>query len=497
MARRKFQIYFSDFFNVPTQTVSAYGAFDISLINDLPLFVDPFLFFNSEDEHYQKLHEEIIRYMVFLKAKSSEGLSAGLIKSWYHFPEVKQNWMGFSKSGNNGRGLGADFAKSLKRNLTTVFQDFGDEANTHTHLGKLTLIKNGVGKDQISDFTCNLIKGFLAEYTEKFAAEHIHPSKLQKFMVKNVEFNYDTETWKSKQYVLPRFGSDYVFLTPVDILTKDEAWISHKGFIEDFSAVMSSVDNEQLRDKMERYLAKKLPFEATREEREKAIEQVVLKYPELMDFYIKQREADAGEATSTSAEKVSAAQKLFVAQLTELVDTLDKHTKFYETTPSSYKAGMERVLFLKSVIEDQDGYRLFYIDGKPVSREADLQIMFKLTWFASTYSADAEVNNGRGPTDFLVSYGSATKTVIEFKLAKNSHLEKNLINQAEIYSKASKATHPPIKAILFFNLKELHKVQGLLLKHKLTKCKDIVLIDARKKESASKTDGSDLDDDEL
>lgn len=61
---------------------------------------------------------------------------------------------------------------------------------------------------------------------------------------------------------------------------------------------------------------------------------------------------------------------------------------------------MQRVKFLKHVIENQDGYRLFYVKGVPISRESDLQIMFKLTWFASKFSADAEVNNGRGPADF-------------------------------------------------------------------------------------------------
>ncbi len=28
-----------------------YGAFDISVVSDLPLFVDPFLLFNSEDDY--------------------------------------------------------------------------------------------------------------------------------------------------------------------------------------------------------------------------------------------------------------------------------------------------------------------------------------------------------------------------------------------------------------------------------------------------------------
>lgn len=41
------KVYFSDFFNVNPDDIEKYGAFNISLINDFPLFIDPFLLFNS------------------------------------------------------------------------------------------------------------------------------------------------------------------------------------------------------------------------------------------------------------------------------------------------------------------------------------------------------------------------------------------------------------------------------------------------------------------
>lgn len=81
---------------------------------------------------------------------------------WFTFREVKQTWLGFSKVGNDGRGLGLDFARALNQNLTTVFSSFGNETITRTpHLEKLTLIRDGVGCDSISDFTVRLIKEYL------------------------------------------------------------------------------------------------------------------------------------------------------------------------------------------------------------------------------------------------------------------------------------------------------------------------------------------------
>ena len=62
-------IYFSDVFRVAPETLDQYGAFNIALVNDLPLFIDPFLLFDSQDEKYRTLHDEIIKYLVFLREK--------------------------------------------------------------------------------------------------------------------------------------------------------------------------------------------------------------------------------------------------------------------------------------------------------------------------------------------------------------------------------------------------------------------------------------------
>src|SRR6266568_8311905 len=99
------KVYFSDFFEVEANTVKKYGAFNISLLSDLPLFVDPFLLFNSKKSEYQELHSRMISYLRFLKEKSgNQDLDPGLLGAWYKFPEVKQNWFGFTASGNKGSG---------------------------------------------------------------------------------------------------------------------------------------------------------------------------------------------------------------------------------------------------------------------------------------------------------------------------------------------------------------------------------------------------------
>jgi hypothetical protein len=215
------KLYFSDFFQVSRAELRKWGAFNISLLADLPLFIDPFLLFNSRKPEYKALHKQIIDYLIFLRDKSTNrSLDAGLVKALYTFREVRQNWLGFSVSGNAGRGLGSDFAKGLHGNFYRLFHDFGDdEVSKGTHLEKLCLLDNGIGKDNISDFTTNLIKEYLLEYTQGFAKTFIAKPLRKRFMVHKVRFNYRTETWQDKSFVLPVFEDDFVLLTPKNMLT--------------------------------------------------------------------------------------------------------------------------------------------------------------------------------------------------------------------------------------------------------------------------------------
>jgi len=97
------------------------------------------------------------------------------------FKEVKQNWFGFTVLGNGGSGLGPDFAVALYDSLGTILSNFGSEDITaSSHLEKLGLDRPGVGRDRISDFTTNLIKEYLLEYTQTFARKYWSSSSTER-----------------------------------------------------------------------------------------------------------------------------------------------------------------------------------------------------------------------------------------------------------------------------------------------------------------------------
>ncbi len=149
------------------------------------------------------------------------------------------------------------------------------------------------------------------------------------------------------------------------------------------------------------------------------------------------------------------------------------------------KLGKE-LMYLKDAIENKGCHRLFYVAGQPVKREADLQIMYRLVWVGTPSDVTTEANDGRGPADFKISRGARDKTIIELKLASNSQLRNNLQKQAEIYMRASDASHS-LKGILYFTREDELKVAKILKELKLENDESIVLIDAR---SDNKPSGS-------
>lgn len=486
------RIKFSEYFEVKKENLDKENFFNISLISDLPLFIDPFHLFYSEKKEYQKLHKDIIKYLIFLKKISSDFIGRDLpptiLNTYYKFSEVTQNWLGFSFIGNNGHGLGKKFAKSLNDNFNDLFKDFGIENQTH-HLEKLTLIADRVGKDSISDFTTNLIHGFLARRTEEFTIKYIEKSKTKEFIIKKSEFDYEHNVWRQRRYTLPEYNGDYVLLTPKDLLTKNDIWINKTDFIKDFTEIPAAMPDDILRVQLSSYLAKKLEEYAktklnkktkkietyyTQKTRTKAIIETVRKFPQAVDFYIKLKEQKGNQAKIDSSVFVIETEKLFENQFSNFVKNID----IKSSKPTSYKEALERANYFKECIELHDLYINLYNGETPLNEEW-IQRMFWAVWFGSKSDLNRASKNGLGEPDFTASIGKEDKTLIEFKLASSSSLEKNILRQLEKYKEINK-TEYGIWVIVFFTKEEHQRVLKILSKHNLENNKNYILVDARK-----------------
>jgi hypothetical protein len=472
-------LYFSDYYEVDPAVIDAYGAFDVSLVSDLPLFIDPFHLFNSDDEKFRELHERIVRYLKFLRDRAGEPLTKGAMETLYCFPEVEQNWFGFTQFGNGGHGLGPDFARHLHAAFRGILRDFGEETVTNgSHLEKVTLVGSGVGQDNISDFTTNLIKGFLCEYTQEFAREHISEDKCAEFYVDRAVFNYATESWASKAYVLPRLGDDFVLLTPLGLLTRGKTWINHADMIRQISRLPDAVSDPAQREKINRYLQRQLGPDPTRKKEREAAQATISVFPELIDLYIRLKEETGDRARTLSEEEVARTRLQFVAAVRDAISDLAGRTDFFDRSWTTYQECLARVAYFKNYVENQDGYRLFNRRGVTFSKEEDLQLVFGLVWGGTDLDVNREVNNGRGPVDFKASYGKGAKALIEFKLASNTSLKKNLQNQVAIYE-AANGTRQSVKVIVCFTAQHQERVTNILRELGLENKESVVVIDAR------------------
>lgn len=472
---------FSEIFEVDKNILEQEGFVDISLLCDLPLFVDPFLIFGSQKEEYLELNNETNRYLLFLKKKAIQHeIHSGLLKSWFTFSEVYNNWLGYCKFGNKGSGLGPKFAKNLYYNLKNKLNNFGDgEILSVEHIEKLCLIDDKIGSDNISDFVVNILKHYFLEKTQEFCKKYIKPEYCTMFNVDRAYFDYNLEKWMPKQFYLPKFNDEYILLTPIDILTKDSSWLNTNDMVDRFSMIVEKIPNDQLKFDINNYLSKLYKDNMTKDEIRQSRLETIKEFPIIVDYYISQKEDTVDEAMSRSIEKSLYVDETISNIVRAFVEKL-KITDFYNCSEDTYKEALKRVKYLKHCIEDNDVYKLFYdSNGNLIKTEEDLQLMFRLVCYGVISDVNRECNNGRGPVDYKFSRTNVDKSLIEFKLASNSKLKHNLKNQVEIYEKAND-TNKSIKAILYFTDKEKERVDKILKELGLENKENIILIDARR-----------------
>lgn len=198
-------------------------------------------------------------------------------------------------------------------------------------------------------------------------------------------------------------------LTPADILREDEPAINRKDYYDKFERVRAAIDNDVLKTVVENYITNAIrEYEEKQKENNKKITEAGIRkielqafceltkeHPEFYDYYVKLREADTIEIQLECMEEVN-------NQLTKLLTNARKLIALF--LQNGYEVGecskaqeesIKRIKYFKHIIEDCDGYRNFYVNEQCIAREADLQRMFKLVWYGTSYKANFEVNNGR------------------------------------------------------------------------------------------------------
>ncbi len=286
--------------------------------------------------------------------------------------------------------------------------------------------------------------------------------------------------------------TEFVLLTPTDMLTRDDTWINRTDLVRGFENIPAAITDESLRAQVSNYLAQQLrnrprPRRApTQKERAAAVGATIDQYPEVLDVYIALKEIDGERAKVVSAEHVAETRELFYNQLRQVLSELLDLEDFYRGPVTSYQEALTKAKAFKHYIEHKDGYRLINKGSEPFGSEADVQLFFGLAFVGSTFDVNREPNNGRGPVDFAVSKGAYDKSLIEFKLGSNSQLKRNLEKQVRIYEEANR-TWQSVKIIVYYTAADERRVRRILEQLGLLNAESVVVIDAR---SDNKPSGS-------
>lgn len=444
-------MYFSDVFDISNDLLASENVFDISLVSDLPLFIDPFLVFDSDKPEYQRLHMDVVRYVSFVRNKIIEGnVTDAQEKEWLHFKEISNNWLGYSVGGNAGRGMGPTFASGALIGLRGPLKDFGKEKYSKgSHFERLFLFSKGAGKDALSDFITNLCHEFLLNFTQVFARKHLAPEQCREFNVRRVSFDYDKERWVHRKFFLPAFNSEYVLLTPIDLLTQSVPWINRLDLFDRFGGMLDAMSDIQLRQSVNDFLDQRLApppshprekvFRPAKKDVQAAQERALEIYPELANWYVALKEATGEEAVNQSRNRVARADELYRSRVVEFLSATLRPMGFFEIDVN------DRQTLLKTFANaiERHGSELFLgEDGLVGDLSADdVQLICTLVWcadgnrqrrppqfrFVSDSRAASHFESGsqsnRDKTGmFVITTDRAKKSRIEF-IVQNDNLE--------------------------------------------------------------------------
>lgn len=82
-------------------------------------------------------------------------------------------------------------------------------------------------------------------------------------------------------------------LTPLDLLTKDDTWINKSDLIDEVAdGLVDTLPSEQLRAEINQYIHSQLVTikKPKQKEKSEAASKAILRYPILLDYYIKRKE---------------------------------------------------------------------------------------------------------------------------------------------------------------------------------------------------------------
>jgi hypothetical protein len=198
------------------------------LTEDIPLYLDPFLLWSSEDPNDRELHNRLLGFFDYFAGLVREDRDIDASRLIATCSEPLELGLGYSQGSKRGSSLGPQLADRLIEVYRETPQLLAGQIS---HIEEIQLFVPGIAHDRISDLAACVLRDALVEFTVAQAEHHEIPMRsFQSGLV-----------WDSARRVWKQGGKSQLPYNPIDgapLLFAPLSWLRHLPWInyEDFYA---------------------------------------------------------------------------------------------------------------------------------------------------------------------------------------------------------------------------------------------------------------------
>lgn len=459
---------YTKYFGVSLDELEKRKVFNGYIDKDSRYYIVPYKLENLEIPEFKDSYEKFknhFRQVVMLLNQAEDTSAMDFFyrnaKERFRFHEIGHIGLGYSEGGKSGSGVGKKLSEDIAKTAYRLVKAGIEDPEFFQILG---LLESGVGADRISDMTLSILKDDFYNYTQRVAKE------------------LGLKTKKIEGYLLP-LGEDKkpIIFCPTSILAKLPISID----ADDIQDVCSH--NETLRLEVNKILGGAFD-EGSKRLSKYQIKEVFLNKPELANRLFEKckekyttydfiKDPDGDIIWERIAEQIVSKYPLNLSKNLSVEEVVNKICDQYQ-----------------DVIENKGLWKEFHNDNGTHKKESFAQSLFYAVALSYCIANDLDIspesNAGNGAVDFKISKGAKEKILVEMKLSSHTSLVPSYMPQTEAYMKAENALL--IKYVVV-QIDERHNSRiEKLIKEKnkqirmRNKAPEIIVIDATKKESASK-----------
>ncbi|KJC37138.1 hypothetical protein UP09_28235 [Bradyrhizobium sp. LTSP885] len=212
---------------------------DVNTDDDLPLFLDPYGFTQSNDAWSIQCNEEILSFFEAVLAAIRAGDNVRGRSLLNNLGEPNETCLGLSLGRPAGRGVGRQQADQLFDKIAT---SRAAQSGLLSELADCELFIPFFGADKISDVTTNIIRRHLIDYT--VAQCDLHRIPLHDNVASGMLWDSAASRWTNRYVTLPVIDGRKILLVPKASVRWNLAF-SHSDYYNQF--VLEFLQAEHLR----------------------------------------------------------------------------------------------------------------------------------------------------------------------------------------------------------------------------------------------------------